>query len=141
MTVKIRVSDKIKYRVILIGLYILFIILSVLAARFADTYKRTSFMSEKGGYTDADYEYKKGDMVNLKIYFTKEYIGREVIINFCNESAGVTTEIYKGDALKVLRMTYRVDADGPAKFMVNLSLDNKNITDEVVVFAAVRHTK
>ncbi|MFU0828261.1 MAG: hypothetical protein ACFWTJ_12180 [Lachnoclostridium sp.] len=150
MAVKFSILKKLKYRFLLIGAYILFIILSVITARLADssmfgndgiTYNTASYIPKKGSDTGTVHEYKKGDLISLKVYFKKEYLGHEVNITFCNLISGLTTEIYKGDALKVLCMTYQVEADGPAEFLVNLVSDNKNITDDVIVYAAVRHNQ
>lgn len=148
MTGKSTFSNKFKYRFGIICAYFLFVLLSVLTARIPDrsfkgdaiNCETASYWQEGGSYLKTGHDYKKGDVLHLKITFPKDYIGKEIKITCFDFASGKSVEIYKGEAIKIVRETFRIEEDKAAEIQVFTDSGNRNITDSVEIYAAIEHT-
>ncbi len=138
-----------KYRFGIISAYLVFIFLAVLVVQIQDpgvfvkngiSKETAAGLPESGKYIKKGYEYKKGDVIKLKITFPQEYVGKEIKIVCKDSISGKSIEVYEGKSLEVIYETFNVDEDGKADFLVLTGSGENNIADLVDIYYVIKRS-
>lgn len=133
---------KLKYRLHILGAYLLFILLCLLIVQIKGT--TNPYIDKNSEVTTADLQgnnndikegnvFKKGDVVKLIISFPSEYNGKEIELVYLDYTSGESTIVYEGRVKEKLNQTFIINEDGKADFMILTDSDKNNITDLVDV--------
>jgi hypothetical protein len=138
---------KLKYRIRILGAYVLFTLLCILIVQIKGS---TTFHLDKTkistaviimdntDYTKDGVKFTKGDKIDLKLTLPSESEGKKIEVIYFDVTSGNKLVIYEGTAKKVLEENFIIKDDGRGVFIIYEASGKRNITDETEIYYEIK---
>jgi hypothetical protein len=138
---------KLKYRIRILGAYVLFTLLCILIVQIKGS---TTFHLDKTkistaviimdntDYTKDGVKFTKGDKIDLKLTLPSESEGKKIEVIYFDVTSGNNLVLYEGTVKKVLEEKFIIKEDGRGVFIIYEASGKRNITDETEIYYEIK---